>query len=304
MLRVIAVLGKISLRHPNIVCRCLSSCTGESGLVFRPLLEPTHIAKLDSPSPADFSSEVLGRDSDSGDAKLYPRIVTGLTKNWPASRKWSTIGSLLSERTAHLSVPVELGKKNVGYNIDASMTYTGETEALGAPSWQRTDIRFDLFVQLLESGRLEEEGLVAYLSQVSIDEIPPLEEDVQLPLPHTPQLAANPNLWIGSKGTYTPIHRDILGHNLLFQLLGTKHVRLYPPTQYSRLYISTDPFLRNTSLIPFDHSFDRSRWPLFGEVDEWYECIIGPGDALFMPKGWYHSVWALEKSISVNSWFL
>ncbi|EPQ52374.1 Clavaminate synthase-like protein [Gloeophyllum trabeum ATCC 11539] len=210
--------------------------------------------------------------------------------------KWKSIQSLLTDETADMLVPVELGPRNVGYNIKA------DGADWDGGQWQRLETRFKLFVALLESGQWSG---AAYVSQLNIDEIPPLKADVQLPIPHAPDLAAPPNLWIGSADTYTPIHRDILGHNLLFQVLGSKVVRVFPPSEKPFLYISEEPWLRNTSLIPFDHGFDADRWPRFREgVKVWYEATIEPGDAVFIPKGWYHSVRALEESISVNSWFL
>ncbi|TFK48933.1 Clavaminate synthase-like protein [Heliocybe sulcata] len=278
-----------SLRKPLVrsarTCRVRSLFTSKP-LVHRPLANPTRILMYSDPSPADFKSQIVEADPPS------PCIVAGLSSNWPAREKWKSIRDLVTEETADILVPIELGPKNVGYNVQEP----------DARQWQRVEVRFRLFVELLES--LEWEG-AAYVSQLSIDEIPSLKADVHLPFPHAPDLAAPPNLWIGTADTYTPIHRDILGHNLLFQLLGKKVIRVFPPSDKEWLYISEEPFLRNTSLIPFDHAFDATRWPRFHEgVKTWYEATIEPGDAVFIPKGWYHSVRALEESISVNSWFL
>ncbi|KZT24860.1 Clavaminate synthase-like protein [Neolentinus lepideus HHB14362 ss-1] len=279
----------LSLREPLLQSPCirhryLFSTSTTRLLVHRPISDPTLIPKYADPSPREFRSNIVDHPS--------PCIVTGLSSNWPAEKKWKGIRDLLTSETADIVVPVELGPRNVGYNVQGA----------GARQWQRLETRFGLFVELLES--LEWDG-AAYVSQLNIDEIAPLKAAVRLPLPHAPDLAAPPNLWIGTADTYTPIHRDILGHNLLFQLLGTKAVRVFPPSDKQCLYVSEEPFLRNTSLIPFDHAFDETRWPRFYEgVKTWYEGTIGPGHAVFIPKGWYHSVRALEESISVNSWFL
>jgi mannose-6-phosphate isomerase-like protein (cupin superfamily) len=38
---------------------------------------------------------------------------------------------------------------------------------------------------------------------------------------------------------------------------------------------------------------------------EGYEALVGPGDALFIPKGWWHSIKSVgsEVTASVNWWF-
>jgi uncharacterized RmlC-like cupin family protein len=32
------------------------------------------------------------------------------------------------------------------------------------------------------------------------------------------------------------------------------------------------------------------------------ECIVNPGDLLYVPAGWYHQVRALTFSLSANRW--
>jgi hypothetical protein len=87
-------------------------------------------------------------------------------------------------------------------------------------------------------------------------------------------------------------------------VVGEKHVRVFPPNAADDLYISTDPLQRNTSLITTSAP-DLKRFPRYEQAlqDSW-EATVGPGDVLFLPKGLFHSVRSLSKSVSVNEWFL
>ena len=47
---------------------------------------------------------------------------------------------------------------------------------------------------------------------------------------------------------------------------------------------------------------DMDRFPLLAEAT-FTEAVLGPGDALFIPAGWWHYVRSLSTSFSVNYWF-
>ena len=45
------------------------------------------------------------------------------------------------------------------------------------------------------------------------------------------------------------------------------------------------------------------RWPQFAKVEGCCEAVLGPGDALYVPKGWWHYVRSLSPSFSVSFWW-
>ena len=47
---------------------------------------------------------------------------------------------------------------------------------------------------------------------------------------------------------------------------------------------------------------DLAKFPRFAEVRA-AEVILGPGDLLYVPARWWHSVQSLDVSISINQWF-
>jgi hypothetical protein len=96
-------------------------------------------------------------------------------------------------------------------------------------------------------------------------------------------------VFVGPPGSLSTLHYDF-GHCLgyLAQIQGRKRATLCAPSDSPHLYAGqVDP----------EHP-DLERFPLF----EWatpYECVIEPGELLFMPAGWWHWVRGLEKSITV-----
>lgn len=85
---------------------------------------------------------------------------------------------------------------------------------------------------------------------------------------------ATMKLWLGPKGTLTPLHHDL--HSILFaQVFGKKHIKLIPPFDTAfvypgkRFYSPVDP-----------ENVDAARLPEFlkGTV---LDVFVEPGDVLF-----------------------
>jgi len=104
------------------------------------------------------------------------------------------------------------------------------------------------------------------------------------------------------KGVVTPTHFDE-AFNLFTQIRGRKRFKLYSPKYFANLY----PY-------PVHHPCDRQaqvdidnpdliRFPKFSAA-KGVETIVEPGDVLYLPPYWFHHVVSLDKSISVNFWFV
>ena len=128
------------------------------------------------------------------------------------------------------------------------------------------------------------------------------------------------NAWLGPKGTKTPLHTDPY-HNILCQVVGYKYVRLYPPSETPSLYpLGIDDKgvnMENTSRVDVSHFRSRSlggstdldairvtgkMFPLFKDA-KYQEAILGPGECLYIPLGWWHYVESLSTSFSVSFWW-
>jgi ribosomal protein L16 Arg81 hydroxylase len=105
--------------------------------------------------------------------------------------------------------------------------------------------------------------------------------------------------WIGPAKTVTPLHCDY-DDNIFAQIWGRKRIFLAPPHHDEFLY----PREANALLFgsPFDpEAPDYDRFPLARQASL-IECIVEPGDMLYVPAGWYHQVRAQTFSLSANRW--
>ena len=116
--------------------------------------------------------------------------------------------------------------------------------------------------------------------------------------------------WFGPQATVSPLHHDPY-HNLLAQVVGSKYVRLYDPAFSDALYPDPDPSSKNTSRVELELELQRQRsegggesgrFPLFAAAP-YTECILGPGEMLYIPPGWWHYVRSLSVSFSVSFWW-
>jgi hypothetical protein len=97
------------------------------------------------------------------------------------------------------------------------------------------------------------------------------------------RLRGNTSLWIGPRGTATPLHHDTC--NILFcQLHGKKRFRIAPPTEAA--------FLESCESVYAPAELAEHVWIR--------EVVLAPGDCLFLPVGWWHDVTALDISVSLS----
>ncbi|GLH09717.1 Hypoxia-inducible factor 1-alpha inhibitor [Gryllus bimaculatus] len=98
---------------------------------------------------------------------------------------------------------------------------------------------------------------------------------------------------IGSSGVQLWTHYDIMD-NILIQICGKKRVTLFSPDDALNMYLVGDKSL----VIDIDNP-DLNKYPRFRNVKR-YECMMEPGDILFIPALWFHNALALEFGIAVN----
>jgi hypothetical protein len=114
-----------------------------------------------------------------------------------------------------------------------------------------------------------------------------------------------PRIWIGNTLLVQP-HFD-LSSNIACVVGGRRRFTLFPPEQVANLYVG--PFEFNVSGLPISmvnvNSPDLDRHPRFAEAMKTASSAeLGPGDALYIPYGWWHQVESLTPfNVLVNYWW-
>ncbi|KAI0544182.1 hypothetical protein F4679DRAFT_565874 [Xylaria curta] len=176
---------------------------------------------------------------------------------------------------------------------------------------------------------------IAYLAQHQLfTQLPSLRNDILIPdycYTSPPLHPTNPNInqpeldtpllnaWFGPPGTISPLHNDPY-HNILTQIVGRKYVRLYAPRETARLAArgkENGVEMGNTSALDIGVV---EGWDCLPEGEEekeeeeeniketfkalpFVDYILEPGDALYIPIGWWHYVRGLSVSFSVSFWW-
>ncbi|XP_056145061.1 tRNA wybutosine-synthesizing protein 5 [Lampris incognitus] len=124
-------------------------------------------------------------------------------------------------------------------------------------------------------------------------QFPELAEDFHIPQFFEPDQFFSSVFRISSCGLQLWTHYDVMD-NLLAQVTGRKRVVLYSPQDALHLYLSGD----KSEVLDIDTP-DLQRFPEFVKAQR-YECVLEPGDLLFIPALWFHNTLALQFGVGVN----
>lgn len=124
------------------------------------------------------------------------------------------------------------------------------------------------------------------------------------PNPFLPPAIA-PRIWI-SNATRAQIHNDN-DHNIACVAAGRRRFTLFPPEQVGNLYIGPmdhTPSGRAISLASLEEP-DFERFPKLAEALKYAQVAeLEPGDALYIPKYWWHHVQSQSPfNVLVNYWW-
>jgi len=207
-----------------------------------------------------------------------PCVLRGIAADWPAVQRWSF---------AHLatlapSLPVELvvGNRELGRTEFASSTLGAYLAELASPPADDAPPR-----------HLKEFDLLATFAHLRQDLRP------ELLFPRSAVVASS--AWIGPARARTGLHCDRLD-NVAMLVAGRKRFHLAPPHALRVPGDLSDKHDRWATLarIPFRELAARGEGPAALQAVD-----LLPGDALYVPAGWWHEVVNLEASILLSGFF-
>ncbi len=228
--------------------------------------------------------------------RCIPVVVRGLAADWPVVRAAAAsakaavdyVAALDGGRSAEAFVgePRIEGRYTYGEDL-AGFNFARERTGIAAALWRMID---------------PAEPRSLYLGSLPADAFLPGFPEANA-APWLPG-GVRPLVWIGNRSTVACHHDN--ADNLACVVAGRRRFTLFPPDAIGNLYVG-----------PIDHTMagqpiglavaadDDARYPRFAAARERaLVAELGPGDALYLPKLWWHQVEATAPfNILVNYWW-
>lgn len=240
-------------------------------------LDPRYSTQIEVRKTPDFETFVKEYYS-----KQLPVLLTRGIDHWPALRKWSP--EYFIDHFGNAEIEVQHGRD-------------------GDPQYERNSVRHKTRMHMKKFAEMvlttEETNnfyMTANNAKNSFSSIEKLFNDVSdfgEGYRQKDTIKSGNLLWFGPKGVFTPIHHD-LTNNMVVQIYGKKKVTLIPAFQVPWLY--NDVGVYSATNFP---KIDENRYPLLKKATP-VEFFLHPGEALFIPIGWWHCVLGLDISITIS----
>ena len=229
-----------------------------------------------------------------------PAVMRGIAAEWPlvvAARQGdASCASLLS---AHATgEPVDILRADP--SEDGYFHYAPDGQSL---NFIRGQASLPIFLAaLLEESRVDPPHALAAQGLRAARHVNGFRASHPMPLAPGD---AEPRLWIGN-ASKVATHNDPV-HNVAVVAAGRRRFTLFPPEAEADLYMG--PAHPTPAGIPVSMVHvtrpDLGRYPRYAEALKKAEgAELLPGDAIFIPKDWFHHVEALERfNVLVNYWW-
>ena len=253
----------------------------------------TPVAEIDAAAicgPRDFLQDIV--------LPCRPLVIRGLVRDWPA---------------VHAGTPAEFRDYLAPFDAAGEMdAFFGEpgiagkyyyADGLNGFNFERRKMRFAAALDTMLSHLGKPDAQSVYVGSIPVDDyLPGFSAQNQMPL--LPSTVA-PRIWLGHASNVSS-HYDTVD-NLACVVAGTRRFTLYAPELIGDLYVGP---IDNTMAgqpvsLAASSPLDEQRYPNFGAIrDKALTAELGPGDALYLPKLWWHQVEATAPfNVLVNYWW-
>lgn len=211
----------------------------------------------------------------------FPVVLRGAANHWPALHRWTF--SHLAERGGARPVTLVHGNRELGTTRFAASTFRDFVQSLepapdGAGGAPRT-------------GHLKEFDL--------LKELPELAGDAPAVSLFPPGHLVSSSAWIGPRSAHTGLHYDLID-NLAVLVRGAKRFYLARPGTVEAAQARSRKYDRWARLAAVGLRDLVDRPQAAGAL---FCADLGPGDAIYVPRGWWHEVVNLQASIFLSGFF-
>lgn len=214
-----------------------------------------------------------------------PVIITNIFNYIPSLSKWTP---------NYLIAKLKNKIIRVNTSIDGVFSINPKTGKFTSPP---IEIGFRDYINRIYDQKTVEK---LYMQQVSIIKaLPELKDYFEIPKYIDSKKIQEINLWVGPGGNTSPLHYD-LSNNFFIQLYGSKKFLLYSPAEFYNLYPNSC-FSQTPHISKILIDSNTNNYPKLQKVKP-IEIIISPGEMLFLPAYWWHQVYSIDTTISVNIW--
>ncbi len=204
-----------------------------------------------------------------------PVIITDFSSTWSAREKWNY--EYFKSKAGNVDVPI----------YSEPFANTGNSYTKG-----QSTMRFADYLDLIASQPTNKRMFLFNIFK----HIPELCKDFNYPKLMKKYFKGFPFMFFGGQNSQVEIHYDAdMSHVLLTQFQGRRRVILAAP-EYST-YLYRHPFTVSTNVDIGNPDYER--YPLL-QYAKFYECILEPGETLFMPSGYWHYVYYLEQGFGLS----
>ena len=257
--------------------------------------EPQRIAEADPAwlrDPALFQREVA--------EPCQPVILRGAFRDWPVVRAAAESPAALRDYLCHFANGAQAQAFVGDPAIGGRYYYSDQLEGF---NFERADMDVPAALDQVLANAATPGSPTLYMGSLPTETYLPgfPSENGTAMLP--PEIS--PRIWFGNQ-SYVSCHYDTYD-NLAVVVAGRRRFTLYPPEAIAGLYVGPIDHTMAGQPVSLADGAERgdARYPAFEATREQaLEAELGPGDALYLPKLWWHRIEATEPvNVLVNYWW-
>lgn len=244
------------------------------------------------PELADEAAAALGGNE--------PFVLRGVAAHWPVVEAARDGDRAVLDYLSGCAAPGEVEFSLAPPAMKGRFHYTGDMRGF---TFVRRSAPLNAFLDALGAA-IDDPQPAAMAAQGILAETAAPRFASENPLPLSPG-EGQARLWIGNRAQVAA-HSDP-ADNLAYCAAGRRRFTLFAPEQAANLYLGPfDPTPAGTPIAmtdPLEPDFER--YPRFAAaMDAALVAELEPGDAIYIPYGWFHHVQALSPvSMLVNYWW-